>query len=271
MPPNTVKPSIPTALALFASRECRTIARALANTKDRHGGIHAARKGLRRLKSLLRLGADVFGEPLADIEARIGKLARGLSPLRDAHVAVTLAHGLAGPRPSPAWAAAIRTLENRRDGRLVEALHKDPRFLKRRHEVRDIGDLIEKLPWRSVKRGLLEEVLKAGHRRVERAGKRVRKDAAPASLHRWRRRARRLRMQLQYWRRVLRAAGKPAPHHAKQDKAATRAMAKLSDALGAKQDLRSLRSHLRALREPALTAPLVEQVGVALKQYRKVA
>lgn len=269
MPPKSA-PSIPTALALFASRECRSIARSLANTKDRHGGIHAARKGLRRLKSLLRLGADVFGGSLADIEARIGKLATGLSPLRDAHVAVALAQKLAGPRPSPAWAEAITMLEHRRDGRLVEALHKDPRFLKRRHAVRDIGDLVERLPWRLVKRGVVEATLDDQQQRVVSAGKRVRKEATPANLHRWRRRARRLRMQLQHWRRILHAANKTAHHRAKHDKASTHAMSKLSDALGAKQDLRALRVHLRALKKPALTAPLTDQIAEELKKHRKL-
>jgi CHAD domain-containing protein len=269
MPPKTA-PSIPKALALFASRECSGIARALANTRDRHAGIHAARKALRRLKSLLRLGGDVFGESLVEIEARIGKLATGLSPLRDAHVAVTLAHHLAGPRPSADWAEAITTLEHRRDGRLVEALHKDPRFLKRRHAVRELGDLIERLPWRAVKRSVVEDTLDAQQHRVDRAEKRVRKASTPANLHRWRRRARRLRMQLQYWKRVLRATNKTAHHRAKQDKAATQAMSKLSDALGAKQDLRALRVQLRALRKPALTAPLIGQIEVELKKYRKI-
>ncbi|UPG92509.1 CHAD domain-containing protein [Luteibacter aegosomatissinici] len=269
MPPKSA-PSIPTALALFASRECRSVARSLANTKDRHAGIHAARKGLRRLKSLLRLGADVFGANLADIEGRIGKLAASLSPLRDAHVAVTLAHTLAGPRPSAAWAEAITTLEHRRDGRLIEALQKDPRFLKRRHAVRELGDMVERLPWRLVKRGVVESTLDDQQQRVVAAGKRVRKDASPGNLHRWRRRARRLRMQLQYWRRVLRAANKTAHHRAKHDKASTHAMSKLSDALGAKQDLRALRVNLRALKKPALTAPLTDQIAEELKKHRKL-
>jgi CHAD domain-containing protein len=268
----TPKPamSIPTAMALFASRECRGIARSLANTKDRHAGIHAARKGLRRLKSLLRLGSEVFGDALVEVEARIGKLATGLSPLRDAHVAVTLATHLGGPRPAAGWAEAILVLEHRRDGRLAEALHKDPRFLKRRHAMRDLCDLIERLPWRLVKRGIVEAALDAGQRRVASAQKRVRKGATPANLHRWRRRARRMRMQLQYWKRVLSATHKPAHHRAKQDKAATHAMAKLSDALGAKQDLRALRVQLRAIRKPGLTAPLVEQIADELKKFRKV-
>jgi CHAD domain-containing protein len=269
MPPKSV-PSIPTALALFASRECRSIARALANTRDRHGGIHSARKGLRRLKSLLNLGTDVFGADLGEIEARIGKLATGLSPLRDAHVALVLAQRLAGPRPTPAWVSAMTRLEHRRDGRLVEALHKDPRFLKRRHAVRDLGDLVERLPWRLVKRGVIEATLDEQQQRVVKAGKRVRKEATPTNLHRWRRRARRLRMQLQYGKRVLHASNKTAHHRAKHDKASTHAMSKLSDNLGAKQDLRALRAHLRALREPELTAPLITQIADELKKFRKL-
>jgi CHAD domain-containing protein len=270
MPP-TPAPSIPAALALLAGRECRSAARSLANVKERHRGIHEARKALRRLKSLLALGAEPFAASLPDLEARIAKLATGLSPLRDAHVAVHLAQSLSAPGDDPVWQDAIVALEHRRDGHLAAALHKDPRFLGRRHRIRDLCDLVEALPWKTVRRRTIEEALARSERRVARAEKRARKNPTTANLHRWRRRARRLRMQLDAWRRVLKATGKTAHHRSKQDKAAARAMSKLSDALGARQDLRALRTTLRRLKAPLVLDPLLQRIGDELKKHRKVA
>lgn len=268
--PQTPAPSIQAALAALAGRECRGAARALADVKNRNRGIHEARKSLRRLKSLLALGAEPFADKLPALNERIGKLATGLSPLRDAHVAVHTAQVLAGPGPSPEWQQAIHALENRRDGRLAAALTKDPRFLKRRHQIRDLGDAIEALPWKSVTRRTIEHALALSERRVARAEKRVRKDGSVANLHRWRRRARRLRMQLDFWRKLLKATGKSAHKRGAQDKAALHTMSRLSDALGAKQDLRALRATLRTLKAPLTLEPLLERIGHELKAHRKI-
>lgn len=268
--PQTPKPSIQAALAALAGRECRGAARALADVKDRHRGIHEARKSLRRLKSLLALGAEPFADRLPSLNERIGKLATGLSPLRDAHVAVHTAQVLAGPGASVEWQQAIHALENRRDGRLAAALTKDPRFLKRRHQIRDLGDAIELLPWKSVTRRMIEQAIATSERRVARAEKRVRKDGSVANLHRWRRRARRLRMQLEFWRKVLKASGKSAHKRGPHDKAAVQAMTRLSDALGAKQDLRALRATLRTLKAPLTLDPLLDRIARELKARRKI-
>jgi CHAD domain-containing protein len=268
--PHPTAPSIQAALAALAGRECRGAARALADVKDRHRGIHEARKSLRRLKSLLALGAEPFADQLPALNERIGKLATGLSPLRDAHVAVHTAQVLAGPSPSTEWQQAIHALENRRDGRLAAALTKDPRFLKRRHQIRDLGDAIEILPWKAVTRRTIEQAIARSERRVVNAEKRVRKDGSIANLHRWRRRARRLRMQLEFWRKALKASGKSTHKRGLQDKAAVHAMSKLSDALGAKQDLRALRATLRTLKAPLTLDPLLERIAHELKARRKI-
>jgi CHAD domain-containing protein len=268
--PRTPAPSIQAALAALAGRECRGAARALADVKDRHRGIHEARKSLRRLKSLLALGAEPFAGQLPSLNELIGKLATGLSPLRDTHVAVHTAQVLAGPDPSLEWQQAIHALENRRDGRLAAALTKDPRFLKRRHRLRDLGDAIEALPWKAVTRRTIEQAIARSERRVAKAERRVRRDGSVANLHRWRRRARRLRMQLECWRKVLKTTGKSAHKHGPKDKAAVRSMAELSDALGAKQDLRALRASLRTLEAPLTLDPLLERIAHELKAGRKL-
>lgn len=262
-------PSIAAALASSAARECRKAIRSLADTKGRHRGIHEARKAIRRLKSLLVLAEEPFAAAMPGIKATLGHLAEGLSPLRDAYVALNTAHSLAGSRPSPEWRHALEKLEHRSEGRLAAELHKDPNFLKRRRQLRELAAALEELPWRSIRLRTINEALERSEQRVTKAHKRANKSTTPANQHDWRRKARRLRMQLELWRRVWKATGKAGHRHAPGYKEKTHDMAKLSDALGAKQDLRALRVTLRSFREPEAVAPLLEQIRQELKKHRK--
>jgi CHAD domain-containing protein len=261
-------PKLATALAGFAAAECVRAGRCLADVKQRHRGIHEARKALRRLKSLLRLGAAVFDDALPAIEALVDRLAVGLSPLRDAHVAATTARALAGPDPTDDWKRAIDALELRSEGRLSAALTKDPRFLLRRRLIRDLASRVAALPWRKLTRRIVENALARSEQRVAKARKRMRKAGSTANLHRWRRRARRLRMQLEILRKARKAAGMTAPQHPARDKTLARSMSALSDAIGAKQDLRALRNVLRSIVDPETMASLVAQIAHELKRHR---
>ncbi|MET0504991.1 MAG: CHAD domain-containing protein [Luteibacter sp.] len=261
-------PKLATALAGFAAAECLRAGRCLADGKQRHRGIHEARKALRRLKSLLRLGAAVFGDALPPIESLIDRLAIGLSPLRDAHVTVVTARALAGPDPTDDWKRAIDALELRSEGRLTAALIKDPRFLLRRRQIRDLAGQVAALPWRKLTRSTIEHALARSEQRVAKARKRMRKTGSAANLHRWRRRARRLRMQLELLRKARKATGVATPRHAARDKTLAKAMSVLSDAIGAKQDLRALRHVLRTIVEPDSLPPLVAQIAHELKRHR---
>jgi CHAD domain-containing protein len=263
------KPSIAAVLALSATRECRKAIRSLSDAKQRHRGIHEARKAIRRLKSLLVLAEEPFAASLPGIKEALDHLAVSLSPLRDAHVALNTAHSLAGPRPSPAWRHALEKLEHRSEGRLSTELHKDPNFLKRRRQLRELAAALEGLPWRSIRLRMINEALERSEQRVAKAHKRANRNGTPANLHDWRRKARRLRMQLELWRRVRKATGKAGHRHAPGYKEKTHDMSKLSDALGTKQDLRALRVTLRSLREPEAVAPLLEQIRQELKKHRK--
>lgn len=263
------KPTIAAAFASSALRECRKAIRSLSDSKQRHRGIHEARKAIRRLKSLLVLAEGPFAEALPPIKATLGELATSLSPLRDAYVAENTARALAGPRPSPAWRHALERLEHRSEGRLAAELHKDPNFLRRRRQLRELAAALEGLPWRSIRVRAMEQALERSEKRVAKAHKRANRTGTPADLHDWRRKARRLRMQLELWRRVRKATGKTANRHMPKHKATTHEMSKLSDALGAKQDLRILRATLRLFREPDQFAPLLEQIRQELKKHRK--
>ena len=262
-------PSIAATLASSAARECRKAIRSLSDTKQRHRGVHEARKAIRRLKSLLVLAEVPFAEAMPGIEATLRHLAQSLSPLRDAYVALDTARSLAGPRPSAAWRHALEKLEHRSDGRLADELHKDPNFLKRRRQLRELAAVLEGLPWRSIRLRTINEALERSEQRVTKAHKRADKSATPVNQHDWRRKARRLRMQLELWRRVRKATGKAGHRHAPGHKEKTHDMSKLSDALGKKQDLRALRVTLRSFREPEAVAPLLEQIRQELKKHRK--
>lgn len=264
-------PKLAMALASFAASECRRAIRCLGNGTQRHKGIHEARKALRRLKSLLRLGTTVFGDALPSLEAAIDRLAVSLSSLRDAHVTVVTACSLAGPDPSDGWKRAIEALELRSEGRLTAALIRDPRFLQRRKRIRELAHAVAALPWHKLSRHVVEHALAHSEQRVAKARKRMRKSASTANLHRWRRRARRLRMQLELIRKARKAAGMPAPHHAERDKSLAKAMSALSDAIGAKQDLRALRQVLRTIVDPDTMPPLVSAITLELKKHRTIA
>jgi CHAD domain-containing protein len=268
-------------LADAATGECRRALRALGDARQRHRGIHEARKSLRRLKSLLRLGAVSFAESLPSLEKAIDRLAVGLSPLRDAHVAVETARMLAGKAEgsgtdteaagnadADAWARAIEQLASRSEGRLAAALIKDPGFQGRRHEVGELARRVEALPWQRLTVEEIEFALAHSERRVAKARKRMRKAATVANLHRWRRRARRLRMQLELLRKARKAASLPTPHHAGHHKALAKGMSSLSDAIGARQDLRLLREVLRTVADADTAPALVHAASRALKAHR---
>ena len=267
-----------TTLADAASRECRRALRALGDTQHRHRGIHEARKSLRRLKSLLRLGTTTFADALPSLEKAIDRLAVGLSPLRDAHVAVETATSLAGSLAvdveacavagPESWGRAIDLLTLRCEGRLTAALTKDPGFERRRSEVRMLARQVHALPWQAMTTEEIDHALAHSEQRVARARKRMRKSDSVANLHRWRRRARRLRMQLELVRKARKAAGLPAPHHADREKALAKDMSLLSDAIGARQDLRLLRDILRTLVDADTAPALVAATTRALKLRR---
>ncbi|MDF3981603.1 CHAD domain-containing protein [Luteibacter sp. PPL201] len=258
-------PPLAQALASLAERECRRAIRALADASDRHKGVHEARKSFRRLKSLLALGAGRFGDALDPLWTELSSLATGLSALRDAHVALAMAKTVAGDTPSATWRAVIGRLAARRDEKLERALRRDPAFAQRRQRLAELGVHIQALPWAALERDDIEKALAASERRVAKAETRAARHGTQANRHRWRRRARRLRMQLEFWRKALNMVDAPAHHRAHEDKLAAKRMSDLSDALGARQDLRALRKLLRTHEEPDVLPPLLQDVHHALK------
>jgi CHAD domain-containing protein len=228
----------------LAREECQAITRALAARRRLHEAVHDARKAIRRLRALLALIETRIPEA-TPIDEQLERLGDGLSSLRDAHVVVETARRVAG-KHRKRWKAAIEALQARRDLRLEGVLQRDPGFLKRRALVRRLQARLEFLDWSRLRLADLEAGVENSQQRVDGAEKRAATEASPQSIHRWRRRVRRLRFQLE-------AVGKLSPRamqrlsrkHPGRD---PKALHKLGDALGDRRDEQMLEVVLKRTR-----------------------
>ena len=183
-------------LAEVASRQAHEVRQALEKKRDRHLAVHAARKAIRRLRGTLALGRDVFGAEFAAIDRSLDRLADGLSALRDAQVVVETAAKLANTR-HPYWKKISGQLKHRRDFLLDAALRRDPDFSKRRVRISRIELAIADLPWTELTRKVVRNAVLHSFKRLEKAHAAARADGSSSSIHRWRKRVRRLRLQLE--------------------------------------------------------------------------
>jgi CHAD domain-containing protein len=241
---------------ILARDECRAIGRALAAKRRVHSAIHEARKSIRRLRALLALVDDRI-EEATPIDAQLERLGDGLSLLRDAHVVIETANRLAVGRRKQ-WRPAIEALEARRDARLERVLASDPGFLRRRALLTRLEARLEFLDWSRLRLEDLEEGVEASQRRVDGAEKQAAFDPAPEHLHRWRRRVRRLRFQLDALGKLSpEAMHKLSRRHPGRD---PKALRRLGDALGDRRDEQLLESALRRTKGLANRPGLIAQI-----------
>lgn len=204
-------------LAAAADRECRRIVRALADTRHRHHGIHRARKAIRTLRAQLGLLKPALDRPdrerLRRIDGRLKRLCRSLSPLRDAHVAAVTASTLrSAVTPAARWALEA-ALVARRDETLENALRQDPGFRDRRQAMAAIRTEVAALPWHGLDERAAKRALRRSRKRAERAEGKARRLPTSPMRHRWRRRLRRLRLQLEAFGAALPAGPDAVPAH----------------------------------------------------------
>ncbi|MGN6738988.1 CHAD domain-containing protein [Dyella sp.] len=224
------------ALAHLVAALCRLARQGLARKERLHDGVHRVRKAIRSLRAVLALAHEALGEPAAPIDRALQQLARSLSRLRDAHVAVATARSLATGAEKQAWLDVAARLDTRCERRLARTLAQDPGFAKRRARLARISKALAALPWYRVGRRSLEHALVEGELRVAKAERKAKKEMTAQRLHRWRRRARRLRMQVDAMRRIevcpktLRKMQHERVEHLK----------KRTDLLGRRQDLEVL-------------------------------
>jgi len=238
-------------------------ARLLAGQSVGHGGIHGARKSIRRARAALRLARKVLGDAAGDALDVSGEIGANLASLRDAHVAVTTLSALA------AQSAARDERELlRRVGRVFatrrSALYAESRargtIAYYRGQLRDLRAALERLPWRKVTAHALREALDHDIRRAGRIGARADASADGDLRHRWRRRLRRLRYEL---KAAAQALGRRPEVHSTWSWPARRGNGRrcvslavrpevlrgLTDRLGREHDLRMVYAALRAAEE----------------------
>jgi len=166
-----------------------------------HVGIHEARKAIRRFRAVLPLcgGASEIAVDALDRAAR--RLGKSLSTLRDAHVVVQVAaRRLKGNSPQGGrdlWRSLRDTLVLRRDALAHTAFVADAEFMRRRTAAAGLQKRFAALEWTAFTPEAILLALRRSSARVRRAEHNAKQRPTLALKHRWRRRARRLRMQLQ--------------------------------------------------------------------------
>jgi len=245
------------ALAARMAAQTRVAMDALDQAQDRHRAVHEARKAIRRIRSGLALSRKTLGIHLTPVDNELKRLAKGLSRLRDAHVIVAAAKQLGKTDPSQTWAEISRLLEVRRDRLLASALEKDASFKKRQDRLEKVAAKIAELPWHGVAKHEVQDAIDRSARQAGRAKASFEATSTPASLHRWRRRVRRLRLQ---YETIKELESEGSFTHAKHQKPATHSLGKLADSLGRKQDLQVLSASLKEIVDPATARKLRAEI-----------
>jgi CHAD domain len=178
----------------------------LRRSRHRHRGIHEARRAIRRVRSILAFKAAKADARVDSIDRKLRALALELSPLRDAHVAFELAAQRAADvaaNDHARWQDIARGLRRARDSLLKQALSDDGAFRQKIASAEEIAAKLETLDWRRLSATRIHKALAQSEARAEKAKSRLRRRPSLPGKHRWRRRLRRLRMQV----RALEEAG----------------------------------------------------------------
>lgn len=206
-------------------------------------------RSLRGLLALLIPVAD--GDErvaLARFDARLQRVCKSLSGVRDAHVVVLTAASLSGKNVPKRWPALQARLGDQRELMTRRALEANPGFAARRQAIAEIRAALPALPWGRLDTDDVRHGLKHSWRRAKRAERHARHSAIARDRHRYRRRLRRLLLQAEVLERALDTAPKtvravaelPGRHKYKQQ----------ASRLGRLQDAQMLRRAARRI-EPA--------------------
>jgi hypothetical protein len=236
--------SIGSELATLAAKQSRAAERSLSRLHDPDRAVHETRKAIRRIRCTLALGEKAFGSDFEKIDTELSRIAKSLSRLRDAHVVISVARGLAIENDAPLWTQLAQSLDIRKAQLLSRALTSDPEFLRRRARLKKVIVAIDLLPWGRLTEKQVSSEIQRSQRRLAKAENLAKARHSPASNHRLRRRIRRLRLQL------IALVQSPNRVANQQEKKALRILSKAADVLGSKQDLEVLKSIVREVAHP---------------------
>lgn len=255
-------PALGPALGALAARECRSLLRALAMRKKRQEGIHAARKSCRHLRSLLTLLPS--DQPTDALDRNLKQLADELAPLRDAHIALHTARLLAAAHETWLTSGVIDALQQHCERVLDDALADDPNWRHRRAQAQRIVEALHALSWQDVRASVAKKTIKRSKRRVKKARDDAQAQATPATSHRWRRRARQLRYQLEFLRKAQRMAGMKKRYGER-----IKHLGALTDQLGWRQDFQIFLDAVQALPNSAEVRALRRQLALKTASWSK--
>ena len=188
------------ALARYCGAQVALISAALQRRSHIHRGVHEARKGIRRLRSVIALGPAQLGHSAVGVDGALRRLGRGLSTVRDAQVV----RDCARKRAKTAASAEQRALWLRITGQLASARSRamrkvrarDKGFADRQLAIERIGKKISQLRWADINLATIHAQLRSSAKRAGRAADRYLAEPRLLSLHKLRRRLRRYRMQI---------------------------------------------------------------------------
>ncbi|MBA3928081.1 MAG: hypothetical protein C0521_00690 [Xanthomonas sp.] len=250
MSPRTASRRTGQRAAALAADDARGLAAALAIAPADPVGVHEARKCIRRLRSLLALGRRALGKEGVDaIDHELRALAKGLSTLRDGEVVLDTARQLVRDAEdadeAASWEALLPLLATRQHHQLADALRDDPGFMRRQAHAHRLAEQVQQLPWRRLHdEGLRLRLARSMQRQAQ-----AQADALASGhvddLHDWRRRSRRLRMQVSALH-TLHVRLPRGDHGAAHP---LRHIGRLVDQLGVLQDLALLRQALDAVEQ----------------------
>lgn len=196
------------ALGSLAAKETHALQTVLASRQDPQTLIHDARRSCRKLRSLLGfLAALPVTQQVAAIDQHLRQLIHGFADLRDAHMAARTAQRLIDIHSISMTPGLIDLLEQRSATLLEDAMQNDPGWMQRQHQAESIAKAIAALPWQKITPAMAKSALKHSTRRMKKARRRALAERSNEAFHRWRRRTRPLRYQLEFLRNAGRGAG----------------------------------------------------------------
>jgi len=241
------------AFGTLAAKECKSLQRALAMKKQRQSGIHRARKSCRRLRSLLVFIGPKPTKQAIVLDNTLRELLRGLSALRDAHIAKRTARLLASAHETTLTPVLLAALQKHSTTLLRDALKADPDWRRKRYKAERLAIQFQRLPWQEIHPSWVKEVIALSAKRVKKTRKRATDQRAPDAFHRWRRRARKLRYQLELASHARKLAGmKKAPSKRYAERAEKLAL--VTDRLGWRQDFQVFLQTLDQLADTCVDA-----------------
>jgi len=201
-----------------------------------HGGVHRARKALRRVRAVLALCGSEPGPGAELLDRELRRANRRLSRLRDAQALVEVLDRLIRKAESSDSSVLLRRARRAAARARAEQARlqrdRDPGFHDARGLLVTLQAALPALQWTSVTKAQVIASLQGSTSRLARASARARSTGRDRDWHRWRRRARRLSQQ-------RRALGDVAA----QSEAIQRGDKAVAEWLGDAQDFALLHDH----------------------------